>query len=276
MVLLNRLPRVLLFGAVAVYLLLPVAAVLLYSLATTWTTNLLPDGFTLASWANAARDPRMLAAIGRTLALALAVLALDMLLVVPACFWQRTRNPRVRPLVELCAAIPFVLPFVVIAYGILRVGGWATPGLLGTPLLLLLGHAAIAFPFLYWAVDGAMAAEDVAMLDEAAATCGASPLQTLLLVVLPAIGPGMASGAMLVFATSFGEFALVQILAGARFETVSLYGFDLLVRTSADFGALAVLTAVSFLVVGLVAVAAVRIGGGMDARSGAAAGVTTR
>lgn len=276
MVRLTRLPRLLLFSAVAVYLLLPVVAVLLYSLATSWTTDLLPDGYALANWANAARDPRMLAAIGRTFGLALVVLVLDVLLVVPACYWQRTRNPRIRPLVELCAAIPFVLPFVVIAYGILKVAGFAAPGALGTPLLLLLGHAAIAFPFLYWSVDGAMAAADVVLLDEAAATCGASPLQALVLVTLPAIGPGMASGAMLVFATSFGEFALVQILAGARFETVALYGYDLLVRTGADFGALAVLTAVSFLVIALVAIAAVRIGGGMDARSGAATGAASR
>ena len=136
--------------------------------------------------------------------MALAVLVLDILIVVPAVYWQRVHNPRIRPLTELSAAIPFVLPFVVIAFGILKITGAAAPQLLGTPWIIWLGHAAVAFPFLYWAVDGAMAAANVVRLNEAASICGASPVQTLRFVVLPSIGAGLAAGGMLVFATSFG------------------------------------------------------------------------
>ncbi len=74
----------LLFGAVALYLLLPILAVLLYSLATRWTANVLPDGYTLAHWRDAFADPRLGAAFGRSLLLGLAVTVLDVLLVVPA------------------------------------------------------------------------------------------------------------------------------------------------------------------------------------------------
>ena len=83
-------------------------------------------------------------------------------IVVPAVYWQRVRNPRIRTFTEFSAAIPFVLPFVVIAFGILKViERHASRRLLGTPWIIWLGHAAIAFPFLYWAVDGAMAAANV-------------------------------------------------------------------------------------------------------------------
>lgn len=262
MVLVGRFGRGLLFAVLAIYLLLPLSAVLLSSFATTWTANPLPDGYTLASWGSALANPRLQASVARTFGLATATLLLDILLVVPAVYWQRVRNPRIRIVTELCAAIPFVLPFIVIAFGILKLAGFTLPAMLGTPALLLLGHAAIAFPFLYWSVDGAMAAANVVKLNEAAQMCGATPLQTLRHIIVPNIGPGLATGGMLVFATSFGEFALVQVLVGARFENVSLYSLDLLTRTSADFGTLAVLTVLTFIVLFVISTSVVWINRG--------------
>jgi putative spermidine/putrescine transport system permease protein len=86
---------------------------------------------------------------------------------------------------------------------------------------------------------------------------GASAWQTLWLVVIPQIGSGIATGGMLVFALSFGEFALAQILVGARFETVSLYSLDLLARANADFSTLAVLTVLTIAILILVSVVVV-------------------
>jgi len=254
---LSRVPRLLLFGVVAVYLLLPLVAIILYSFATSWTAHALPDGYTLAHWEAAFTNTRLLSALGRTFLLALAVLFLDIALVVPAVFWQRVRNPKIRVVVELSAAIPFVLPFIVIAFGILRLYGIVAPQALGTPWLLLLGQAAIAFPFLYWAVDGAMASIGVVELNEAAQVLGANAWQTLWLVIIPQIGPGITTGGMLVFALSFGEFALAQILVGARFETISLYSLDLLARANADFSTLAVLTVLTIVILFAVSVAVI-------------------
>jgi putative spermidine/putrescine transport system permease protein len=271
MVRLGRPARWLFYAAVALYVAVPMVAVLLYSFSARWTGSLLPDAYTLDHWRNGLADPRMQVAIWRTVWMGLLVLLLDILIVVPAVYWQRVRNPKIRVAAELAAAIPFVLPFVVIAFGILRLMGRTLPELfgmtwgvqlLGSPLIVLLGHAAIAFPFLYWAVDGAMAAADVVKLNEAAATCGATPLQTLRHVVAPNISAGLAAGGMLVFATSFGEFALVQILAGARFENVSLYSLNLLQNTTSQVEKLAVLTVVTFVVLFAISVAVVALNRG--------------
>lgn len=241
--------RLLLMASLVIYLLLPIGAVLLYAFSTRWTNHILPDGYTAHHWLQALADPRLVAVMLRTLGLALLVTLLDILLIVPAIYWQWIHNPRIRPHLELTAAIPFVLPYVVIAFGILTLSGQFIPGALGTVWLLALGHGAIAFPFFYWAVDNAMAAADVALLNEAAKTCGASPWRILAQVILPNISAGIATGSMLVFAVSFNEFALVQILVGARYETVSLYSLDLLTGTNADFNKLAVITVFTFLIV---------------------------
>jgi len=255
--LLPPLGQLILFGALAIYLLLPVLAVLLYSLATVWRAHILPDGYTLKHWTNGLDDPRLVAAFLRSVGLGLAVVIVDIAFVVPAAYWARVRNPRIRMLTELAAAIPFALPFIVIAFAILQLVGKVAPHLLGTPWLLLFGHAAIAFPFLYWAVDGAMAAADIARLSEAAETCGAAPLAIIRHVVLPNITSGIATGGILVFATSFGEFALAQILVGARFETVPLWSVDALGATQGKFNELAVITFVTFVVLFVISAAAV-------------------
>lgn len=271
-------------GVVIGYIAVPMIAVLLYSFSTRWTSNLLPDGYTLQHWRDAFSDDRLREALWRTIWMATLVLILDVLIVVPAVFWQRVHNPRIRIVSELLAAIPFALPFIVIAFGILRMmgntipevtaqaggplesfGEWL-PTLLGTPWLILFAHAAIAFPFLYWAVDGSMAAANINRLNEAAQVCGASPVQILRHVVVPNIGPGLAAGGMLVFATSFGEFALVQILAGSRFENISLYSLDLLNNTTSQVEKLAVLTIVTFVILFLISVGVVYVNRGQGSR----------
>jgi putative spermidine/putrescine transport system permease protein len=176
------------------------------------------------------------------------------------------RNPKIRIIAELSAAVPFVLPFLVIAFGILELAGKYEPRALGTWWLLGLAHAAIAFPFLYWAIDGSMAAINVVRLNEAAQMSGASPAQTLMMVVLPNIGPGLATGGMLVFATSFGEFAIAQILTGARFENVSLYSLNLLNNTTSQYEKLAVLTVITFVFLFIVSVGVVLVNRGQTAR----------
>jgi putative spermidine/putrescine transport system permease protein len=255
----TRLVKTVLFAGIVLYLAIPMVAVLLYSFSGRWTSNMLPDFYTLDHWRSALTDQRLLMSLWRSTWMGFAVLALDLLIVVPAVYWQRVRNPRIRTFTELSAAIPFVLPFVVVAFGILKVMGanQTTAQLLGTPWIIWLGHAAIAFPFLYWAVDGAMSAANVVRLNEAAQVCGATPLQTLRMVVVPNIGAGLAAGGMLVFATSFGEFALVQILAGARFENVSLYSLDLLAQTTSQAEKLAVLTIITFVILFAISVGVV-------------------
>lgn len=249
MVLIRRLGRGVLLGALAIYLLLPIVAVVLYAFATRWTAHILPDGYTVQHWQAAFTDSRLLDVMLRTFGLAIAVTFLVNLLVIPAVYWQWTHNVRIRVHLELAAAIPLVLPYVVIAFGILLLSGQVVPFWQGTVGLLIVGHGAVTFPFLYWTIDRAMAAANVPLLAAAAQTCGATPFTILWQVVFPNIRVGIATGSMLVFATSFNEFAMTQLLIGNRFETISLYSLDLLTDANADFNKLAVVTCLTFLVV---------------------------
>jgi putative spermidine/putrescine transport system permease protein len=243
-----RLARPLIQLGTVAYLVLPIIAIVLFSLATSWTSTILPAGYTVEHWASAFADPRLVAAFGRSVGLALAAAVIDALLVVPAVYWARVRNPRIRTVLQVSAAIPFALPYLVIAFGILTLygGNPVTAQVNNTVPELVLAHAAICFPFMYWAVDGAMAAAGIERLSEAAEACGANAWQTIRRVIVPNILPGLVSGGILVFATSFGEFAVVQVLIGGSFETVPLWQADALYSTNPRFDELAASAVATF------------------------------
>lgn len=246
----SRAARWVLFIGLFVYFTLPMVAVLLYSIATRWTANVLPDGYTLDWWSSTLGNSAVQEALVTTLVLATLTALLDIALVVPAAYWARVRNRRIRTYIEVAAAIPFALPYIVIAFGLLQFAGIVTPTLQGTLPLLLLGHTAIAFPFMYWAVDGAMAAASIEKLSEAAETCGASPARIIRSVVLPNITAGIVSGALLSFATSFGEFAMVQTLARGVY-TIPIWSAEQIrsyTGSSGAFNRLAAVTVISFIV----------------------------
>jgi len=246
----GRVGRALFFGFAIFYFCVPMAAVLIYSFATRWTANVLPDGYTLDWWRATLADPRIQSAFFTSISLASLTAILDIAVVVPAAYWSRVRNARIRPVVEVAAAVPFALPYVVIAFGLMQFSGVVAPQFQGTFPLLVAGHSAIAFPFVYWAVDGAMAAAGIERLTETAEACGASPYQALMRVVLPNISAGLVTGGLLSFAASFGEFAMAQII-GRSLDTVPLWSAEMIrsyTDTAGSYNRLAVVTLLTFAV----------------------------
>jgi putative spermidine/putrescine transport system permease protein len=235
--------------ATALYGVVPLIATVLYSFATVWRRNPLPDGYTLQWWLKTLQNPWFLAALGRSLALALLSVLIINLLVLPPLYWAHVRNPRIRPFLQASALIPFVLPGVVMASGIHRFVGlwpWTAP-FQASPELLLLAMVAVSFPPYLWAVDGAMRTIGIRTLAEAAETLGAGPRMTLLRVIVPGIRHGIAAGSLLVFASTMGELALARILTGSAFETLPLWQLRQLHGTDADPNAMAVSSVLSLI-----------------------------
>jgi putative spermidine/putrescine transport system permease protein len=235
----------LLLGAFLVYAFLPIVAVVLYSLSARWTTGILPEAFTLAHWTSALASPRIAGAFATSLSLGVLTTVLVLALAVPAVYWARVKNQRIRPLLDISAAIPFALPFLVIGFAIHQFTGIFMPGLQGSFAVLLLAYASVCFPFVYWALDGAMSAADVRRLSEAAETCGASAWQAIRRVVLPNVRPGVVTAAMLSFALAIGEFAMIKVMAGS-IVSVSIWSAGEMRASGGNYASLAVVTTIIF------------------------------
>lgn len=120
--------------------------------------------------------------------------------------------------------LPLVLPPVI--GGIALLNTFGRQGLLGESLELLgiqiafstaavvLAQTFVSLPFMVIAVESALRGVQKEVM-EAAVVDGAGPTQLLRSIVLPLILPGLASGVVLAFARSLGEFGATIAFAGS-------------------------------------------------------------
>jgi putative spermidine/putrescine transport system permease protein len=106
---------------------------------------------------------------------------------------------------------PMIVPVIVTAVGMYLL--FARWGLTGSYIGLILGHTAIAAPFVVVTVNATLAGFNHNYV-RASLSLGASPVKTFFAITLPIIAPGVISGALFAFATSFDDVVVTLFLAG--------------------------------------------------------------
>lgn len=153
-----------------------------------------------------------------SLEMAVVTIIFSILLVVPTAYWIRLRLPQLRVMIEFITMLPFVIPAIVLVFGLIRVfsGGpfYLTNTALGTNVLLVAGYTVLALPYMFRAVDTGLAAIDVRSLTEAAQSLGAGWGTILFRVIFPNLRVAILSGAFLTLATVIGEFTIASFLVG--------------------------------------------------------------
>ena len=112
---------------------------------------------------------------------------------------------------------PMVTPVIISAAGMFFF--YSNLGLAQTHLGLILSHAALGTPFVVITVTATLSAFDT-NLTRAAASLGAGPLRVFRSVQLPLIAPGVFSGGLFAFATSFDEVVVVLFMGGIEQRTI--------------------------------------------------------
>jgi putative spermidine/putrescine transport system permease protein len=112
---------------------------------------------------------------------------------------------------------PIVVPVVITAVGMYFF--YADIGLLNTYSGLILAHTTLAAPFVVITVTATLMGFDHS-LSRAAAGLGAPPVTVFFKVILPLILPGMISGALFAFGTSFDEVVVVLFVASPEQRTL--------------------------------------------------------
>jgi len=119
--------------------------------------------------------------------------------------------------IQIYLLLPFTIPLIVSGLGLMLVFGEAR--VLGNLWPVGVATCAINIPFMIWAVGSSVNALDPD-LEHAAANCGAPPLLTFATVTLPAVAPGVITGALLMFILAFNEFIVSLMLVDARIVTL--------------------------------------------------------
>lgn len=118
---------------------------------------------------------------------------------------------------------PMVVPLVIVAVGMYFF--FAQAGLLNSYTGLILAHAALGVPFVVITVNATLQGFDHNQV-RAGASLGANPIQVFFKVVLPQILPGVASGGLFAFATSFDEVVVALFIASPSERTLPMQMFS--------------------------------------------------
>ena len=133
------------------------------------------------------------------------------------------RKMRLRGLVTALVLLPLVIPYIVLAVGLLILLNWL--GLQQALWAVLLGHIAVSVPYCLLIILPRLRTLDQAIVD-AARDLGAGPLTAFRRVTLPLIVPAIFSSVLIAFTISFDEFAIASFLVPAGQDTYPVYVYS--------------------------------------------------
>ena len=114
---------------------------------------------------------------------------------------------------------PMIVPLIISGTAIFFF--MAKAGLSATHTGIILAHIILGTPFVVITVTATLSGFDYSVT-RAAASLGSNPVNTFMKITLPLILPGVISGALFAFVTSFDEVVVVLFLAGLDNTTIPI------------------------------------------------------
>lgn len=236
--------------AVYIFLLAPIAIVVVSAFNSGTYLQFPPEGFSLKWFAAFAQNGPLVRSFLFSLELATVTTVVSVLIgTLAALYVVRYSSVRFANSLRFMAMSPMVLPVIVTALALLTFLHSIGLGF-GSFIGLLIGHVLIAVPYVFLNVSSTLVGFDRS-LEEAARSLGSGPLTAFRRVTLPLAKGGIISGAMFSFIISFDEFPVSLMLSGRgttpfpiqMFEALR-YSFDPTVAAAATVSLLITVVAV--------------------------------
>jgi len=208
--------------------LLPLVGLVVVSFEKYWTPDLVQGGF---SWENLLAFTKVrgggIALIGNTLWISVVSATVIVIVAGLVAIGSTGRSPRLYAVVASVATkVPFAIPTIVIAVGVLATFGFPPFNLSGTYWILLIAYF-FSIPIASIAAEAA-ARQVGPELVEAARVSGASPLRSILRVNLPLMLSGLAGAWVITFAHVMGDLNMIPILSSATNRVAGTALIDIL------------------------------------------------
>lgn len=195
------------------------------------------DGLSLRWYEDLVQSTFWISALANSLFVGSLATLLSLVIGVPAAFGLWRADFPGKSLFFGLLVSPMVIP--VIITGVAMSYTFAPLGLTNTYLGLIIGHTAIALPFVLVSVSASLSSFNPVYL-RAGASLGASPFLVFRRVLVPLILPGIISGGLFAFTTSFDDVVIALFLAGPEQRTLprqmmiaSVDGFRLTITAAA-------------------------------------------
>jgi putative spermidine/putrescine transport system permease protein len=212
-------------GLLMIYLLLPLMATFVYSIATEWYKTILPPSYTLDWYKSLFSDARFWNAMGRSLFVSIVPVIISLASVLLVLFVVIIYLPKYEKVLQTIVLLPYVIPGVVLAIALIKLFS----NTLGNSVwLLIFAYCVFILPFMYQGIRNSLRNINAKQLVEACELLGATKIQAFTKVIVANIIPGIKVSFLLSFSTLFGEFTLINLLIGGRYETIQIMLYKML------------------------------------------------
>ncbi|MCK5747089.1 MAG: ABC transporter permease [Oricola sp.] len=211
-------------GLIFFFLIFPILVIMPLSFNAedffTFTPKMLafdPDGYSLKHYVDFFTNPDWQQALWNSVTIApvATILATGFGTVAAIGLWQ-SHVPFKSAIMAILIS-PMIVPLIISAAGMYFF--YSRIGLQGTYWGVVMAHAALGTPFVIITVTATLVGFDRS-LTRASASLGANPVTTFFKVQMPLIMPGVISGALFAFITSFDEVVVVLFLGSASQKTL--------------------------------------------------------
>ena len=206
-------------GAVLVFLIAPVAIIVIVSLSGADYLSFPPPRLSLRWYARFFGIPEWRQSIMVSVQVASLTMLFATVLGLAASLALVRGRFRGKGAVYAVLLSPMIVPTIITAIGLyfFFVKLKAT----GSILAMAVGHTVLALPVVVIIITATLQGFDL-RLELAALSLGASRLTALRRVTLPLIAPGVVSAALFAFLTSFDELLIPLFLAGVEVQTLTV------------------------------------------------------
>lgn len=206
-----------LVGLILLFLVLPILVIIPLSFNSDSFLMYPMTGWSLRWYEEVINSPSWQRAITNSMIVSPFATLLAMILGTLAAIGLVRANFRGKALLTAILISPMVVPVVIVAVAMYI--SFAPLGLTGSYTGLILAHAVLGVPFVVTTVTATLQGFDFNLV-RAASSLGANPVTTFFRVTLPQVAPGVISGGLFAFATSFDEVVVTLFLASPEQATL--------------------------------------------------------
>ncbi|MBK8086483.1 MAG: iron ABC transporter permease [Devosia sp.] len=177
------------------------------------------DGYSLRNYVGAQRD--IFRYVGNTFSIGLTALAILVVVAILLAYVTVRRRGPLSGTLDTMTMVPYVVPGLIIGIALVTAFSQGPIILTGTFAIMVIALAIRRLPYSARSIAALMHQFNTS-IEEAAISLGASKFRTLVQVIVPALAPGILSGAVLSWVTIITELSTTLFLYNTSTQTLSL------------------------------------------------------
>lgn len=224
---------------------IPVFVMIAYSFNDS-RNNIVWKGFTFNNYVKLMSDVELWTIFGNTFLIAVVSTAIAVVVGTMGAVGLKDAKFKGKKVISVSLYFPIVIPEIVLAVATLILLSTANVKL--SMMTMILGNTTLLLPYIFITVKSRLVGMDPS-IEEASLDLGANRGYTFLHITLPAIMPGVISGAFMGFSLALEDLVISSFLADAKTTNLSMKVYSMIKKgVSPEINALATIVFLVFLI----------------------------